>query len=287
MDGEDTNRFAVGGRRRRSAALAEAGAGGVRYRSATYSRNVFRIVPHQPLVAVTATTKIVGGLPRVRVNAAYTRALAAAGMIPVVVPPLDGGFAEIVARVDGLLLTGGEDVDPSRYGATRHAATEDPHGTRDSSEIALILAAHAARLPTLAICRGLQVANVALGGTLVQDIPSERPSSIGHSRSDARTQRVHEVGIAEGSLLASAIGARAITANSSHHQAVDRIASGLAVTATAPDGIIEGAEWTGDDGWWMLGVQWHPEELIDTPEPWDRALFAAFRTQLTAVPAHR
>lgn len=244
-------------------------------------------MPHQPLVAVTATTKIIGGLPRVRVNAAYTRALAAAGMIPLVVPPLDAGFDEIVERVDGLLLTGGEDVDPSLYGAERHAATEEPHRTRDSSEIALIAAAHAARLPTLAICRGLQVANVALGGTLLQDIASERPSGIAHARSDARTERVHEVRVTARSLLAGAIGATGITANSSHHQAVDRVAPGLAVTATAPDGIIEGAEWAGDDGWWMLGVQWHPEELTDTPEPWDRALFAAFRQQLVALPAHR
>jgi putative glutamine amidotransferase len=244
-------------------------------------------VPHHPLVAVTATTKLVGGLPRVRVNAAYIRALAGAGMIPLVVPPLDAGFAEIVARVDGLVLTGGEDVDPSRYGAARHATTDDPHGERDASEIALISAAHAARLPTLAICRGLQIATVALGGTLVQDIPSERPSTLAHARSDARAQRVHEVRIVEGSLLAAAIGATAITANSSHHQSIDRVAPGLTVTATAPDGIVEGAEWTGDDGWWMLGVQWHPEELADTPEPWDRTLFNSFRQQLSGVAAHR
>ncbi len=287
MCGEDANRFGVGGHQRRSAALAEAGAGGVRYRSATHSRNVFRIVPHQPLIAVTATTKIIGGLPRVRLNAAYTRALAAAGMIPLIVPPLDRGFAEIVERVDGLVLTGGEDVDPSRYGAARHEATDEPHHARDASEIALLTAAHAARLPTLAICRGLQVANVALGGTLVQDIPSERPSSIAHSRSEARAERVHDVRITHGSLLASALGAEALAANSSHHQAVDRAAAGLTVTATAPDGIIEGAEWTGEDGWWMLAVQWHPEELVDTPEPWDRALFATFRDQLAAAPARR
>jgi putative glutamine amidotransferase len=241
-------------------------------------------VSRQPIVAVTATTEHIRGLPRVRLNEAYVSALAAAGIVPLIVAPLESGFAEIVARVDGLVLTGGEDVGPARYGASRHERGDQPHDARDASEIALVAAARAARLPTLAICRGLQVANVALGGTLVQDIPSERPSSTAHSRSDARTQRVHPVRVADGSLLASAIGATALAVNSSHHQAVDRVAPGLTVTATAPDGVIEGAEWTGDAYWWFLGVQWHPEELTDTTEDWDRALFATFRAALARSP---
>lgn len=239
----------------------------------------FTPMTRQPIVAVTATSEMIRGLPRVRVNEAYTNALAAAGMIPLVVAPLDSGFAEIVARVDGLVLTGGEDVSPARYGAARHERTGDPHDARDEAEIALLAAARAGALPTLAICRGLQVANVALGGTLVQDLPSERPSSTVHDRADARAERVHEVSIAAGSRLAGAVGAARITTNSSHHQAVDRPAPGLTVTATAPDGVVEGMEWTGDD-WWMLGVQWHPEELVTTREAWDRALFAAFRERV-------
>ena len=110
----------------------------------------------------------------------------------------------------------------------------------------------------------------------VQAIPSERPSSIAHSRSDARAERVHDVTIVAGSRLATALGATRLSVNSSHHQSLDRIAPGLAVTATAPDEVIEGTEWTGDGDWWMLGVQWHPEELTRTPEPWDASLFAAF-----------
>ena len=241
-----------------------------------------RPVSRQPIVAVTATTEMIRGLPRVRVNEAYTSALVAGGMIPLVVAPLATGFADLVARVDGLVLTGGEDIDPALYGAARHAQTDEPHATRDASEIALVAAARAARLPTLAICRGLQVANVALGGTLVQDLSSERPSSVAHTRSDARTQRVHDVRVDAGSRLAAALGATTLAVNSSHHQAVDRVAPGLTVTATAPDGVVEGAEWTGDDGWWLVGVQWHPAELVHAPEPWDRALFAAFRARLGA-----
>lgn len=240
-------------------------------------------MPGQPIVAVTATSEMIRGVPRVRLNEAYVNAVAASGMIPLIVAPLDTGFAEIVARVDGLVLTGGEDVAPSRYGARRHERTGESHDARDRTELALFSAARAARLPVLAICRGLQVANVALGGTLVQDLPTERASGTVHDRSDARATRVHEVGIAGGSRLAAAIGARTITVNSSHHQAIDRVAPGLAVTATAPDGVVEGAEWTEDADWWMLGVQWHPEELMQTPDGWDRALFASFRERVAAV----
>jgi putative glutamine amidotransferase len=241
-------------------------------------------VTRQPIVAVTATTEMIRGLPRVRLNEAYTNALARAGMIPLVIAPLESGFADVVARVDGLVLTGGEDIAPARYGAAPRAETDPPHDRRDASEIALLAAAQAARLPTLAICRGLQLANVALGGTLVQDIPSERPSDIVHSRSDARAERVHEVRVSGHSLLAAAIGATALSVNSSHHQSIDRAAAGLTVSARAADGIVEGAEWTGDD-WWLLGVQWHPEELTTTPESWDRSLFAAFRAALASAAA--
>lgn len=244
-------------------------------------------MPSQPIVAVTATTEIIRGLPRVRVNEAYTRAIEAAGMIPLVVAPLDPRLAsDIIERVDGVVLTGGEDIAPARYGAAAHRATDAPHDARDAMEIALVAAAHAARLPLLAICRGLQLANVALGGTLIQDLPSEQPSPTAHARSDARAERVHGVHVTPDSMLAMALGATELTVNSSHHQAVGRLASGLTATAIAPDGIVEGAEWT-DDDWWMLGVQWHPEELVDTPEPWDRAFFAAFRAAVAATAVAR
>ena len=240
----------------------------------------------QPLVAVTATTEIIRGVSRVRVNEAYTCALAVAGMIPLVIPPLGPEDAVgIVSRVDGLVLTGGEDIGPALYGATVHPRSDPPHSARDAFEIAMFAAARAALLPVLAICRGLQLSNVALGGTLVQDIPTERPSAARHERSDARATRVHEVRVAEGSRLAGALGATTLTVNSSHHQAIDRVAAGLTVTALSPDGIVEGAEWTGDEAWWLLGVQWHPEELVDTREDWDRALFTAFRRAIVAQPA--
>jgi putative glutamine amidotransferase len=199
-------------------------------------------------------------------------------MLPVVIPPFEDErrAAAIAASVDGILLTGGEDVDPARYGAAPHAKTGAPHSARDRSEIALVIAAKTMAVPTLAICRGLQILNVALGGTLIQDIASERPLALPHTLDGPRNVRTHAVRVREGSRLAAALGATELGVNSSHHQSLARVASGITVTATAPDGIVEGAESDGDR-WWMLGVQWHPEELTATAEDWDRALFEAFR----------
>ena len=135
------------------------------------------------------------------------------------------------------------------------------------------------RIPVLAICRGPQLLNVALGGTLIQDIPSEVPNSLGHNAREDRSARVHDVNIDEGSRIADAVGTTRITVNSLHHQSVRDVAPGLKVTATAPDGIIEGLESDTDD-WWAIAVQWHPEEMNDSPEPWDRGIFKAFAERL-------
>jgi putative glutamine amidotransferase len=230
----------------------------------------------QPVIALTATTEVIRDIVRTRLNVAYTEAVRAFGLRPYILPVLRAADAEaMLDGVDGLLLTGGEDVAPARYGERPHPALGDVHAVRDEFEIALVVAARARGLPTFAICRGVQVANVALGGTLVQDLQSEWPDAMPHENGRGRGDRTHDVALAAGSRLARTCGVTAITVNSMHHQAIARIASGLAPTAHASDGVIEGVEWIGDD-WWMLGVQWHPEELLDTPEPWDRALFSAF-----------
>jgi putative glutamine amidotransferase len=238
------------------------------------------------LVGVSASTELIRGAPRVRVNQAYTDALQRAGLVPVVIPPhLGSDAARLLDRLDGLVLTGGEDVDPALYGARRHPATDAGHAARDACEMALVLAAHERRVPTLAICRGIQVLNVAFGGTLIQDIASERPSALPHAQDQERQARVHDVAITAGSAFARTLRAAHIRVNSMHHQALDRVADGLRVTAAAPDGIIEGVEWVRDD-WWMLAVQWHPEELDQTPEDWDRTLFGAFAHAVTGSSAN-
>jgi putative glutamine amidotransferase len=229
-----------------------------------------------PFVIVTATTESIRGIQRVRVNEAYTNALAAAGLIPMVLPPIDPTLAVASLRdVAGLVLTGGEDVDPGLFDEPPHPATDAPHAARDAYEMALALAARERRVPTLAICRGAQVLNVALGGSLIQDIPSQESSDIEHSPAGKRAERVHPVDIEPGSRLARIVGARRIATNSSHHQSVRRPAGELRVTARSEDGIIEALEPL-DPAWWAVAVQWHPEELTATQEDWDRRLFAAF-----------
>ncbi|HEX8805098.1 MAG TPA: gamma-glutamyl-gamma-aminobutyrate hydrolase family protein [Acidimicrobiales bacterium] len=204
--------------------------------------------------------------------AAYVSMVAAAGGLPLVLPPvvpgvpwgsadaldaeaLDRAAAVAVAGVDGVVLTGGSDVDPAAYGATAHPETDAPQATRDAWELAVLRAALAADLPVLAVCRGAQVLNVARGGTLVQHLPdvvgarTHRPVPGTYGRVDVR--------IEPGSRLAVLVGA-APRVSCHHHQAVDRLGDGLAVCARATDGTVEAVELAGAR--FALGVQWHPEE---------------------------
>lgn len=233
----------------------------------------------RPLVALSASSALPRGAgrpARVGVNVPYVDALQRAGLIPLIVPPTLAAedVRTVVASVAGVVLSGGEDVDPALYGALPHPASEAPHAGRDAMELALVEAARKARTPLFGICRGLQLLNVALGGTLVQDLHSERPGPIAHACDDARPRRVHSVSVTEGTRLAEVIGDTTLDVNSLHHQAIDLLAPALHVSARAPDGVIEAAET--QDGWWVLAVQWHPEELLDDAHAWDRHLFSAF-----------
>ena len=234
-------------------------------------------------VAVTASIRPDGDTRRVRLTAAYVTALERAGLIPLIVPPLSDAdaAASVLDSVSGLVLTGGEDVDPARYGEQRHEKVRTVNVARDATEAALVEEARARGTPVLAICRGIQILNVALGGSLVQDIPSQCGTDIDHDEEGARNSRTHEVTIEPDSLIARAVGTEHLSVNSFHHQSVKRVADGMRVTARSPDGVIEGIEST-DDDWWVMGVQWHPEEMTDSAEPWDRGLFKAFAKQLEA-----
>lgn len=216
-----------------------------------------------------------------RLNSAYITALELAGLVPIVIPPLSNPAAarSIIGAVDAVLLTGGEDVDPDLYGQLRNEHSGPPNRLRDQTEIALVLAAREARKPLLAICRGPQLLNVALGGTLIQDIPSQVPGALKHNSDDERGARIHDVAIEPGSLIAAAVGSTHISVNSLHHQSILEPAPGLKITARAPDGIIEGVESESPD-WWAMAVQWHPEEMNDSPEPWDRGIFRALAKRL-------
>src|SRR3954454_11037599 len=161
---------------------------------------------------------------------------------------------------DGLLLTGGEDIHPAWYGAEPSPHLHPPSRERDLFELALFAAARQRELPILGICRGIQLVNVALGGTLHQDLPSERPGPVAHDPGSARDARSHSVELAPGSLAADALGRTVITVNSFHHQAVDRLAGGLVASGWSADGLIEAAE-SPAGAPWLLAVQWHPEEM--------------------------
>lgn len=180
----------------------------------------------------------------------------------------------LLERVDALVLTGGDDVSPARYGEPPHPALGRISDERDAAEIALVQSARELALPTLAICRGVQILNVALGGTLIQDIPSQVGAGINHDPDTPRTSHSHQVEIATDSRLARAIGVTHMEVNSVHHQAIRRVAPTLRVVATAPDGVIEGVETAPDDPWWCVGVQWHPEDMFERSEP-DARLFSA------------
>jgi len=207
----------------------------------------------KPIIAVTFNSK----LPD------YEEAVRRAGGEPWVVTPGDA-VDEVVERADGIILTGGADIDPSRYGAPRHPATQDAEPGRDDLEIGLARRALAADLPLLAICRGIQVLNVAAGGTLVQDLPSERQTPLPHEVREQPDAIAHEITVAPGTALSALLAEegeapQSCAVNSRHHQALDRVADGFLTAATAPDGTVEAIERPGAR--FCLGVQWHPENF--------------------------
>jgi putative glutamine amidotransferase len=208
---------------------------------------------------VSATRRTDSGRERIALNANYVRALIAADLVPLLVPPLldPDRAGAVLAAVSGLVLTGGEDVHPARYGAMPHAKLEEPDTTRDAIELALYRAARERRLPVLAICRGIQLVNVAEGGTLYQDLPSQHPSPVNHADPTGR----HALRIEPGSLLHRTVGDPA-SVNSRHHQAVQALAPGLRAVAWAEDEVIEGVELRAGDAW-LLAVQWHPEDDVE------------------------
>jgi putative glutamine amidotransferase len=198
----------------------------------------------------------------------YESALGRTGADARILDPLDAPET-IVRSLDGLVLTGGRDIDPARFGEAPHETTAPAESGRDEYEIALVRAALEAHLPILAICRGIQVMNVAFGGSLVQDIPSMVPGAVMHRIEHPRSAIAHDVWIDGSSLLARLLeerleGGDSCAVNSRHHQALKSVAPGFVVTATAPDGVIEAIE--RPDLPFCLGVQWHPENFWRTGE---------------------
>jgi len=235
-----------------------------------------------PRIGVSGVVRQWDGNERTGVNAAYVRSVLATGGVPIILSPVLGPSfaARAMDGVDGLLLTGGEDIHPALYGAELSPRCYPPSRERDLFELALFAAARQRELPVLGICRGIQLVNVALGGTLYQDLPTERPGEIAHDPGSARDARTHGVRLAAGSRAAQALGATELRVNSFHHQAVDRLAPGLIATGWSDDGVIEAAEGPGE-GPWLLAVQWHPEEMHAEVKAPERGLFRALMDACT------
>jgi putative glutamine amidotransferase len=229
-----------------------------------------------PLIGITTSVTIATRPERAYVNGAYIEAVQAAGGIPLLLTPhfTPEVQAALWQRLDGLVLTGGGDIEPARFGQARHPTVDDVSPARDDLELGLTRRAVADAVPLFAICRGMQVLNVALGGTLVQDILSERPGALVHSQKAPRHEATHPVKVlGEGTRLGHVLGALEVEVNSMHHQAIERLGDGLREVAWAPDGIVEGLEMP-DENRFVLGVQWHPEELVGHDQA-ARNLFAA------------
>lgn len=195
------------------------------------------------------------------VNTSYLQALIAAGATPLVIPvDGDAGRAgEYIPMLDGLLVPGGEDVTPSLYGQAPVSQVVYTYGDKDRMDLALIRMAVEAGLPVFGICRGLQVINVCFGGTLIQDLPSQRPGTLVHT-SDRDAPRTHGARLVPGSLMERLLGSEPLQVNTYHHQAVDVPAPGFSITAFAEDGVVEAIE---DSARNIYAVQWHPERLVE------------------------
>jgi putative glutamine amidotransferase len=230
--------------------------------------------PTRPVIGVTLDSEPPGGyskFPWYAVRANYMEALAGAGGLPLALPHMPALAADWLDRIDALVVTGGAfDVDPSLYGEGERHATVTLKEGRTAAEMALLRGALARGMPVLGICGGQQLLAVALGGTLIQHIPDSVPDALAHEQPNPRDEPGHEVAVTPGTLLRRIVGADRMAVNSSHHQAVRDPGPIAVVDALAPDGVIEGIEDPGKK--FCLGVQWHPEFLID---PGDRRIFDA------------
>ena len=235
----------------------------------------------RPRIAITAGSNP-GTTNHAWLRFDYLHAVSKAHGLPSIIAP---GFTnpldeakqlagEILDGCDGLLLSGGTDVDPVIFGEVPHTALGRVDGPRDSFEITLAREAVRRDMPVLGICRGLQVLNVALGGTLIQDIPSDVKSTVVHETGEDRVAIGHDVVIDPASRLAALLGVTRVGVNSFHHQAAKRLGGGLTISATSPeDGLVEGVEMP--DRNFVVAVQWHPENFWKTSAAFD-GLFAGF-----------
>lgn len=236
-----------------------------------------------PVIGITATlkqdvdsvaTRPLGSF--VRADLDYVAGVARAGGAPVILPPIAEVAGELIRGIDGLLLSGGSDLDPRYYGEEPGSKLGVTIPERDAFEMAIVEHALRMGMPVFGICRGLQVLNVALGGTLYQDLASQlHPDLIAHRQTTPKWQWTHAVAVEKGSEVAAIMGTDGLRVNSYHHQAIKALAGPLVAVAHSSDGVIEAVEARNLSERWLVGVQWHAEAMRDTESPENRNLFAA------------
>jgi len=223
----------------------------------------------RPIIGLTLDAEPAGGYskqPWYAIRENYCDAVVTAGGAPIALPHEPDLADDYLAMVDGLIITGGNfDVDPTLFGAGERHDTVTTKDRRTAFELAITRNAHAQNMPSLGICGGQQLMNVALGGSLIQHIPDRIPNALAHEQPNPRTEPGHSVALTKDSALIDIVGAEEMNVNSAHHQAVDVAAPGFVINALAPDGVIEGIEDPGRR--WFIGVQWHPEFSIDQGDP--------------------
>ncbi len=209
---------------------------------------------------LTVETGVLAGRKRIYVNRDYVHAIEEAGGIPLLLPVVEdiGSVHRQIDALDALLVSGGQDVDPCHYGEEHHPQLQEISKDRDRCELEAIRYAYSKKLPILGICRGLQVLNVAFGGSLYQDIPHEFPEGLNHTHQEISAS--HTVTLEKKSRLHAIFDQDVLQINSFHHQSIKKLATSFVVNARASDGIIEGIE--KDDPLFVLGVQWHPELMV-------------------------
>jgi len=226
----------------------------------------------RPRIAIATDLALADGERRIQLRAAYAEAVSAGGGEPVLVSPVSGDKSTALPGfADGLLLTGGRDLDTAAWGEPMHPEARPMDSVRQKADLALLAAADACGMPVFAICLGCQEMAAHRGGRLIQHLPDEPGTLLEHGGT-GRPRTTHPVNITPDSLLARVVGAQPIEVNSRHHQAVREPGRGLAVVGRAPDGVVEAIEDPAAGRFW-LGVQWHPEDLTDRPE--HVALFTA------------